>query len=166
MEAGELTKKLAELHEMLTTVTGLQIDGVEALDDDSYQFRFVADWPERGIPLSCYAQINAAMDLFLIRGLFSPPFPPPLRPQVAEYILRINYPLALGNWAMEADTGEVRFKLGFCFGHETLTKHLMLTHLHAACDVMDQHTMGFVRLFGGASLRDALSTDRAPEKRD
>jgi hypothetical protein len=156
MNAAELKTKLDELHAILTTIKGRKIDSVQALDDDAYQFRYLACWPQHGIPVSCYAQIDPGMNLFLFRGVLDVPFEPPERALAAEYILRINYPLPIGNWAMDGDSGEVRFKLGFCFGHETLTKHLMLTHIDAACYFIDEHIMGFLRVLNGGSVEEAV----------
>lgn len=164
MDAAPFRATLGELREILTTIQGRKVDSVKTQDKDAYQYRYLYRdlSPRCGIPVACYTQINPKLNVFLVRGSFGVPFAPSLRIAASEYIQRINDPLPIGNWAIDLDTGEVRFKLGFCYGHHKLTKHLMLTHIDAACYSIDERVMGFVKLLNGGTVQAALSAG-APE---
>ena len=99
MVAAELRAKLELLHGILS-----ERFTPRRLDDHSWEFRHVAGW----VPLSCYAEINPEMEAFLFRAINPLPVEPVRRGPVAEYIARVNYPLPVGNWAIDLDTGDVR----------------------------------------------------------
>jgi len=57
-----------------------------------------------------YAHVVEAKDLVLLYSIAPRRVPESLRPEVAEYLARANYGLADGNFELDFDDGEVRFK--------------------------------------------------------
>ena len=149
MVAAELRAKLELLHGILS-----ERFTPRRLDDHSWEFRHVAGW----VPLSCYAEINPEMEAFLFRAINPLPVEPARRGPVAEYIARVNYPLPVGNWAIDLDTGDVRWKAGVFFGGvglgEPLIRHVIETSLY----FIDQHAIGIAKLQIGGTVAEALAT--------
>lgn len=135
MDATEFEKKLSTLHDLLMSIKGRQIDCVGKMDERRYQFRYISGC----LPVMCYAEINPVSNIFLVRAMLELPVEETRRPDVLAHISEINYLLSIGNFVLNMETGEVRFKLGFCFGDEPLTPHLMITHIDAMCYFLDHH---------------------------
>src|SRR5262249_17313295 len=118
MRPKELQAALKLLHGILSERWTPQ-----RLDEHSWGFQHVAGW----VPLSCYAKTNRGRGAFLFRPTTPLPVEPARRGLVAEYIARVNYPLPVGNWAIDLDTGDVRWKAGLYFGgagpSEPLIRH-------------------------------------------
>jgi hypothetical protein len=87
---------------------------------DEWSFAF--PWVAGSIPLSCYAQVNPDMCGFIFRAVNPLPVEPAKRPLVGEFIQRANYAQPIGNWAIDLDSGDVRFKNGVYNGLQRLPK--------------------------------------------
>jgi hypothetical protein len=122
------------------------------LDDRSIAFDFAAG----PIPIACYCEINPTIQAFIFRGVFSMPFEPAQRPVVSEYLHRVNYSLPVGNWAIDLDSGEVRWKSGLYFGDSELTEDLMYEAVGSSLHFIRQHVPGLVKLSVGRPLGEAL----------
>ena len=149
MSASELRDGLKLLHGVLS-----ERHTPQRLDNHSWEFQHVAGW----VPLSCYAEINPVMEAFLFRAINPLPVEPARRGPVAEYIARVNYPLPVGNWAIDLDTGDVRWKAGVFFGGvglgEPLIRHVVESSLH----FIYQHAVGIAKLQIGGTVAEALAT--------
>jgi hypothetical protein len=124
------------------------------LDEHSWEFQHVAGW----VPLSCYAEINPAMEAFLFRAINPLPVESARRGLVAEYITRVNYPLPIGNWAIDLDSGDVRWKAGLCFGGAGLGESLIRHVIDASLFFVYQHAVGIAKLQTGGTVAEALAT--------
>jgi len=122
-------------------------------DDRSFAFPWVAG----SIPLTCYVQINPDMEGFIFRGIHSLPFEPAKRSLAAEFIHRINYAQPIGNWAIDLDSGDVRFKNGVYFRGGELTENMIRNVIDASLFFVYNDIMGFVKLQTGGALSDAMN---------
>lgn len=145
----ELEAKLQLLHTILSEKWTPQ-----KLDEHSWGFQHVAGW----VPLSCYAEINPQMEAFLFRAIHQLPVEPDCRGQVAEYLARVNYPLPVGNWAIDLDTGDVRWKSGVFFGAAGLSEPLIRGVIESSLFFVYQHVFGIAKLQVGGTLDEALAT--------
>src|SRR4051794_15808877 len=134
MSRTQLSEKLRSLHGMLSG----QFPTTRMLDDRSVAF----DWAAGPIPFSCYCEINPDMRGFVFRAIWQLPFPPELRAGVAEYLHRVNYPTPIGGWAIDLDTGDVRWKSGLYFGDGDLTDELIVEVLNSSFALIRQHVLG------------------------
>src|SRR5262245_43995158 len=73
---------------------------------------FAFPWVAGCIPMSCCAKVNPDMGGFIFRAINPLPVEPARRPLVGEFIHRVNYARPIGNWAVDLDSGDVRFKNG------------------------------------------------------
>jgi hypothetical protein len=149
-----LKAKFAELRRMLAG----QFTTTRQLDEWSVRF----DWAAGPIPFACYAEINPDMQCFLFRAIWQLPFQPERRAAVAEYLHRVNYPCPVGGWAIDLDTGDVRWKSGLYFGDGALTDELMVEVLNSSFALVRQHVLGLVKLSNGepvAAAMDVLGQD-------
>jgi hypothetical protein len=124
------------------------------MDERSIGFDYAAG----PILLPCYCELNPDMRGFIFRGIFALRFPPEHRAVAAEYIHRVNYSLPIGNWAIDLDSGDVRWKLGVYFGDGELTPILIREVLESSFHFIDQYVFGLVKLHNGKSLADALAS--------
>jgi hypothetical protein len=149
MRPEELQAKLQLLHSILSEKWTPQ-----RLDEHSWGFQHVAG----RVPLSCYAEINPQMEAFLFRAVNPLPVEPVRRALVAEYITRVNYPLPIGNWAIDLDDGEVRWKSGLYFGDCDLSDQLMRHVIESSLFFIYQHIVGIAKLQTGGTMAEALAT--------
>src|SRR3954467_14939357 len=76
--------------------------------DDNYVYRayFVGHNGE----VTCFAQVRVDLEQFIFYVVMPVRAPAQMRLAVAEYITRANYGLRIGNFEMDFDDGEVRYK--------------------------------------------------------
>ena len=75
----------------------------------------------------------------------------------AEFLTRANYALPLGNFEMDFEDGEVRFKNSIDFEGETLTDALIHNTLYPATSVATRYFPGLLRVvFGDLNPRDVI----------
>ena len=149
MNATQLRAKLQLLHGILSEKWT-----PERLDEHSWGFQYVAGW----VPLSCYAEINPHMEAFLFRAVNPLPVEPARRPLVAEYITRLNGPLPIGNWAIDLDTGDVRWKSGVYFGGCDLSASLVRHVVESSLFFVSQHAVGIAKLQTGGTVAEAMAS--------
>ena len=122
-------------------------------DDRSFAFPWVAG----GIPLSCVAQVNPDMGGFIFRAINPLPVEPAKRALVGEFIHRVNYAQPIGNWAIDLDTGDVRFKNGVYFRGGELTENMIRNVIDSSLFFVYHDIMGIVKLQTGGTLEDAMA---------
>jgi hypothetical protein len=75
-----------------------------------------------------------------------------------EFITRANYGLYLGNFEMDLESDQVRFKNSFdCEGVGT-SAALIRNTVYAACMTMDRHWPALQKLAAGSTVEVALAT--------
>jgi hypothetical protein len=118
----------------------------------TFNFKYVANG---GIPMSCLAWINPQLEAFFFRVVMQLPVQTELRPAVAELLTRINYPLPNGNFALDYETGDLRFKSGIYFGGTSLSKPLVHNLIASSLEFVDLHVLDIVKLMIGQSSSDS-----------
>jgi hypothetical protein len=118
---------------------------------------FVFPWVAGSIPLTCFVQINTDMQGFIFRAMPGLPVEPKLRPIVGEFIQRLNYEQPIGNWAINLDTGDVRFKNGVYFRGGELTENMIRNVIDSSLFFVYHDIMGFVKLQTGSTLAEAMA---------
>jgi hypothetical protein len=84
-----------------------------------------------------------------------------------EFVTRANYGLVIGNFEMDLDDGEVRFKASLDLHGEPLTTPLLRALAEATLTTMRRYLPGLLAVMHGVDPRTALagveSTIDAPE---
>ena len=83
---------------------------------------------------------------------------PEIRPIVMEYITRANYNLIMGNFEMDLEDGEIRFKTSIDFSGEKLTKRLVKNIIFYNLIAMDRFLDGLMQvMFNGIDAKTAFT---------
>jgi hypothetical protein len=113
----------------------------------------------------CYAQAREPQQQIVVYSISPLRVPPPLRATMAEFITRANYGLVVGNFEMDYEDGEVRYKTSLDVEDCEVTTELMRHIVYANVTSMDRYLPGIVAvLAGGTSPADAVNAiDEAKE---
>lgn len=107
----------------------------------------------------CIIDVNEKTDKILIYFYLPSTFPENKRHLAAEYITRVNFDLLIGNFDLDYNDGEVRYRCSYVFdnyadSHEELT---FLRYFIASCKKMDKHLPGFMSLiYSDITPKDAV----------
>lgn len=107
----------------------------------------------------CIIDINETTDKILIYFYLPSTFPKNKRNLAAEYITRVNFDLLIGNFDLDYNDGEVRYRCSYVYDkysdtHEELA---FLRYFIASCKKMDKHLPGFMSLiYSNVTPQDAL----------
>ncbi|MBU0552093.1 YbjN domain-containing protein [Myxococcota bacterium] len=102
---------------------------------------------------SCFALIFRAEERFVFYSIAPVPASAPQRQRVAEFITRANYGLALGNFEMDFERGEIRYKTSIDVEGAALSEALVRQLVLQNVGVMDRYLPG---------LMSVLYSDIAP----
>lgn len=89
-----------------------------------------------------YVQVREELKQFFAYVLYPDNVPEDLRQRVADFITRANYGMRIGNFEMDFDDGEVRYKSSFDFENERLTGNLIKNALYPAATTLDRYAPG------------------------
>ncbi|MCC6453983.1 MAG: YbjN domain-containing protein [Caldilineaceae bacterium] len=107
--------------------------------------------------VTCFAQIRADLEQFIFYVVMPVRAPAQMRLAVAEYLTRANYGLRIGNFEMDFDDGEVRYKSSVDFEGVELTPGLIRNVMYPAVQTMDRYLPGVLSVvFGGKSAEEAI----------
>jgi hypothetical protein len=98
------------------------------------------DLEDYHIPLKdAHAVVRVDVERFIFVFTFRDRAGPKQRPEVVEFITRANCDMAIGNFELNYDTGEVRFKSGLDFSHVELSELLVRNAILCAIDVVEAY---------------------------
>lgn len=103
----------------------------------------------------CYAWADEENQLFIFHSLMGLNIPPHYRSAVAEYLVRVNYQLVIGNFDMDIDTGNVRFRTAI----ELIGDNFSVDHVRSLAytnvRTMDFYFPGVMAVVHGGLLPEA-----------
>lgn len=108
--------------------------------------------------LTCYAQVVEYQDLCSFYSLCPIEIPEAQRLSVMEYITRVNYDLPIGNFELNLDVGEVRFKTSIDVEGDRLSEALLQALTRANLEIMIDYLPGIY-----AIVKDGISAQKALE---
>ncbi len=133
--------------------------------EDQWNFQQLDDKPviragyrgERGTWV-CFARVDEENQRFLFHSIMGLNIPLQFRPAVVEYLTRVNYGLPIGNFEMDFDTGDVRFKTSVETPERELTVSMVRVLVYANVRNMDHYFPGVLSVVhGGLSPAAALA---------
>jgi hypothetical protein len=130
--------------------------------EDNYVYRayFVGHNGE----VTCFAQVRIDLEQFIFYVVMPVRAPAHMRLPVAEYITRANYGLRIGNFEMDFEDGEVRYKSSLDFEGVGLTPGLIRNTIYPAVQTMDRYLPGILSvIFGGKSAEEAIASIETEE---
>lgn len=124
--------------------------------DDNHVYRsyFVGSNGE----VTCFAQVRVDLEQLIFYVVMPMRVPAELRASVAEFVTRANYGLRIGNFEMDFDDGEVRYKSSLDFEGITLVPELIRNAFYPAVQTMDHYLPGILSvIYGGKSPEEAIA---------
>jgi hypothetical protein len=130
---------------------------VEVEDRDVLMLR-MNHWGENG-RFSCQAEYNEAQHIFYFYSYFSINVPEEKQSKMAEFLTRANYGMRIGNFEMDYEDGEVRFRTSIDFEGQELSYFLVSNHVYPNVWMMDRYLPGlFAVVYGDKSPTEILET--------
>ena len=106
---------------------------------------------------ACYAQVRVDLEQLVFYVMVPVKAPEEQRPLVAEFVTRANYGLRIGNFELDYNDGEVRFKSSLHFESVPLDPRLIRAALEPAVTTMDRYLPGLMAvIYGGQSPLEAI----------
>lgn len=140
---------------------------VQFFRDEEWPFTQIEDNPALKLPFkgnngewSCYTQ--AADGQFTFHSVLPLLVPEQQRQAMAEFITRANYGLNIGNFEMDFNDGEIRYKTGITLEDDSLTQSMIRPQVYANVLMMDRYLPAMLDvIYGGASPKDAVQSVEA-----
>ena len=105
----------------------------------------------------CQAEINEAHNIFYFYSYFPVNVPSGKQAVVAELITRANYGMRVGNFEMDYEDGEVRFKTSIDVENNEFTQALVSNHVYTNVWTMDRYLPAlFAVIYANISAIEAL----------
>jgi hypothetical protein len=120
-------------------------------DLDVISFAFQGDH-ERWV---CYVEAQEEHERVVARSVVPYNLPAQRRPAAMEFIARVNYGLVIGNFEMDLEDGEIRFKTGIDVKGTTLTPVLVERFVIPNLYAMNTYLPGLEALVDDASASPA-----------
>jgi hypothetical protein len=108
---------------------------------------------------TCYAQVRVDLQQFFFYAVAPLKAPPETREAVAEFITRANYGMRIGNFELDYDDGEVRYKSSLDFEGSELTPELIARAIYPVVGTMDRYVPGLMSVvYGSQTPAEAIVT--------
>ncbi len=106
---------------------------------------------------NCFAIVNEERETFRFLSSFPIKIPPEKRLTIAELITRANLGLTIGNFELDFDDGEVRYKTGIDVEGDRLSTALVRNLVNTNVMVVDHYFPCVMKvLYGGISPTEAI----------
>ncbi len=106
---------------------------------------------------TCFAQAREEQEQFVFYSVAPVKAPEERRHEMAEFITRANYGMIVGNFEMDYNDGEVRYKTSIDVEEAELSAPLTKHLVYANVLTMDRYLKGIMAVaFGGGSALDAI----------
>ncbi len=107
---------------------------------------------------SCYAMAREEQAQFVFYSVCATKAPEARRPALAEFMTRANFGLIVGNFELDWNDGEVRYKTSLDVEGDRLTPALVKQLAYANVVTMDRYLPGIMRvIYGDVSPAQALA---------
>lgn len=116
--------------------------------DAHYGYHMVYEGDE--VDFNCYAQVRVDLEQFVFYAIAPVNAPLDKLAAVAEYLHRANFGLRVGNFELDCDTGQIRYKTAIDFEGETLTFGLLQNAIYPAVDMMEMYLGGLKAVMDGS----------------
>lgn len=106
----------------------------------------------------CYARALEEREQFVFYSICPVCAPTEQRPAMAEFLARANYGLIIGNFELDFDDGEIRFKTSIDVEGDELSPALIRQVVYSNVAMMDTYLPGILAvLYGDVSPMDAIA---------
>lgn len=138
---------------------------VEFFEEDEWDFQWVEGAPMLTMSFSgkngkwqCFAQALEVQQQFVFYSMMPVNVPPEKRQKVAEFFTRVNYGLVIGNFEMDFDDGEMRYKTSVDVEGVELPPPMIRQMVYANILITDRYLTSLMRvIFSDISPEEAIA---------
>jgi hypothetical protein len=106
----------------------------------------------------CYAKSREEQQQFVFYSICSASAPPDKRHVIAEFLTRANFGMVIGNFEMDFNDGEIRYKTSIDVDGDDLSEPLIKNVVYTNVVMMDRYLPGILSVIDGkASPKDAIA---------
>jgi hypothetical protein len=117
--------------------------------------------------MRCFAQIRVDLEQFIFYAVAPVKIPLDVRPMADEFITRANYGLRIGNFEMDYEDGEIRYKASLDFEGAELTPSLIKNVIYPAVQTLDHYLPGLMSVvYGSKTPQEAIADIEGPHPTD
>jgi len=137
---------------------------VKFFKEDEWPFQQVEDKPLLRTGFSgksgkwlCFAQAREEAEQFLFYSICPFRAPPERRKEVMEFLTRANYGMIIGNFEMDLEDGEIRYKTAVDVESSQLTQTMLKNMVYINVKMMDKYLPGIKAVAeAGASPKEEI----------
>jgi len=112
---------------------------------------------------NCFALANEERQRFVFYSICPLEIPSANRGAIAEFITRANYGIEIGNFELDFDSGEMRFKTSLDVTEDRITPALIKQLVYTNVLTIDQYLPGIQAVLDGALPVDAVRAIEQPD---
>jgi len=132
-----------------------EIDWATGADEKGTSYR--VDFGPPHVPVSdVVVSIDPDAECFLFLANFAPSTRAERRDEVARYITRANWELVLGNFEMNYDDGEVRFRSSVDFTGDELKDTTLRRAILTAMEIVEAHAEALSAVIEGKATNEPI----------
>lgn len=139
---------------------------VEFFEEDEWDFQWVEgtsflmlDFSGKQGSWRCYAQARETQQQFVFYSVLPVNAPENKRAPMAEFITRVNYGMIIGNFEMDFEDGEIRYKTSIDVEGAELLHPLIRQVVYANLIITDRYLPGVMKvLYADVTPQEALET--------
>ena len=162
IDGGEQEKDAALVHP--NSIRAFDTLGAFLEEDEWYPSRVDAsygywvNYTGSNAEIRCFARIRVETEILLIYAVSPMHVPSEWRAAAAEFLTRANYGLSIGNFELDYEIGQVRFKTSLDFEDNDLTPSLIRNAIYPAVRTMNTYLPGLMKvMYASMSPADAIS---------
>lgn len=134
-------------------------------EDDDWAFQRLENAPVLSMGFTgksgkwmCFAQARELQHQFVFYSVCPINVPVERLHTAAEFIARANYGMIIGNFELDYDDGEIRYKTSIDVEGDTLTPALIKQMVYANVIIMDRYLPGLLKvIFGSATPLEIIA---------
>lgn len=112
-----------------------------------------------------YLDAIESHEQFLVYAVSPNPIPEARRPAAAEYVTRANYGMRIGNFEMDLNDGEIRYKVSADVEGSSLTPRMVENMIATAVTTLDRYFPGLMGIcFADQNPLEAIERIEKPQR--
>ncbi|WP_228845463.1 YbjN domain-containing protein [Phototrophicus methaneseepsis] len=147
---------------------------IEFFEEDEWDFQWMSGMSVLTMAFSgkngkwtCFAQAREVQQQFVFYSVLPINVPKNKRQATAEFLTRANYGMIIGNFEMDYDDGEIRYKTSIDVEGEELTPPLIRQVVYSNVVITDRYLPGVMKvIYGDQTPADIIQEIESQEDDD
>lgn len=172
---AELTESISEITEEVTEEANIFTAIINFFQEENWQFQQITGESTLKLAFAgengtwdCYARAREKQQQFIFYSICPVNVPKPKRRILGEFIARANYGTIIGNFELNFDTGEIRYKTSMSVEENRLTSETFKQLVYPNVLTMDRYLPGIISVISGEmssakAIRQIEEIDLSPQ---